>query len=152
MEHYDNDFIPVLQRLPEKIREKDEKLKEEMMGKKNIRFVMVLFSIMVYLFIFPINKAVWMKNVKSYFLTSFITSMLYLAIFKNLFVSMFYLFSYVQVYLFYIGVCFCCYIISIQLHIFSLHFVLISHLQYYRWIEKAWEHVSETFWLVNKQF
>ena len=102
MEYYDKDFIPVLQRLPEKIREKDEKLKEEMMGKKNIRFVMVLFSIMVYLFIFPINKAVWMKNVKSYFLTSFITSMLqYLAICKNLFLSMFYLFSYVQVYLFY---------------------------------------------------
>ena len=76
MEDYYNDVTPILQRLPEKIREKDEKLKEEMMGKKNIRFVMVLFSIMVYLFIFPINKAVWIKNVKAYFLTSFITSVL----------------------------------------------------------------------------
>merc|ERR1711971_1006887 len=59
-------------RLPEKIREKDEKLKAEMMGKKNfiffeesfsedskknIKFVLALFSICVYLYVFPIAKA-----------------------------------------------------------------------------------------------
>ena len=62
----------LFQRLPEKIREKDEKLKAEMMGKnnfiffeesfsedskKNIKFVLALFSICVYLDVFPIAKA-----------------------------------------------------------------------------------------------
>ena len=65
-------FLFLFQRLPEKIREKDEKLKAEMMGKKdfiffdesfsedskkNIKFVLALFSICVYLYVFPIAKA-----------------------------------------------------------------------------------------------
>ena len=37
---------------------KDEKLKAEMMGKKNLQFVLALFSICVYLYVFPINKGV----------------------------------------------------------------------------------------------
>ena len=47
----------IFQRLPEKIQEKDEKLKAEMLGKKNIQFVIVLLSVLMYLWVFPINKA-----------------------------------------------------------------------------------------------
>ena len=35
----------------------DEKLKAEMLGKKNIQFVIVLLSVLMYLWVFPINKA-----------------------------------------------------------------------------------------------